>query len=122
MHGSTAIERVVWGIVAVLLAIAAVNLQSARRAEPQLGVWDADLAGRFQMPAPIALDPDLASELLRDKPLVLVPGAGEATACRELFKYYGLEADRLERATRSGNPQGPCGVGQAISIPLDNDR
>ena len=122
MNNSSALQRVVWSIVAVLLVIAVTNLLAARSFEPQLGLWDADLTARYQMPAQIELDPNLANELLRDKPLVLVPAAGEATACRELFKYYGLEAARLERAARAGNPQGPCEAGEPIAIPLDNDR
>jgi len=122
MGSSNATERVVWCIAAVLLVIAAANLMASRRSEPQLGLWDADLAGRYQMPPQVALDQKLVNELFRDKPLVLVPSPGEAQACRELFKYYGLDAARLERASRAGNPQGPCGAGQPISIPLDSDR
>jgi hypothetical protein len=108
--------------VAVLLAIATASLLTSRRAEPQLGLWDADLAGQYQMPSQVTLDPALIDEVFRDKPLVLVPRPGEAQACRELFKYYGLDAMRLERSSRAGNPQGPCGAGQPISIPLDSDR
>ena len=122
MGSSNAAERVLWGIVAVLLVIATLSLLASRRSEPQLGLWDADLAGRYQMPSQVALDQALIDEVFRDKPLVLVPSPGEAQACRELFKYYGLEAARLERAGRAGNPQGPCAAGQPISIPLDSDR
>ncbi len=122
MGNSNATQRAVWCIAAVLLIIAAVNLMASRRSEPQLGLWDADLAGRYQMPLQVALDQKLVSELIRDKPLVLVPSPGEAQACRDLFKYYGLDAARLERASRAGNPQGPCMAGQPISIPLDGDR
>ena len=121
MPGSI-IERAIWAIVTVLLLIAAVNLATARRTEPQLGLWDADLSGRYQMPPQIALDAERIGELFRDKPLVLVPSQGESQSCRELFKYYGLDASRLERASRAGNPQGPCVPKEPITIRLDSDR
>src|SRR5262245_9569733 len=111
MKSSDVIARAAWCIAAVLLVIAAVNLVVLRRAEPLLGLWDADAAGRYQMPAQVALDERVAAELFRDKPLVLVPGGNDAQAgssCRELFRYYGLDASRLETASRAGNPQSPC--------------
>lgn len=125
MRSNDLIARAAWCIAAVLLVIAAVNLVVQRRSEPLLGLWDADFAGRYQMPPQVALDEQLAAELFRDKPLVLVPGANDArigSSCRELFKYYGLDASRLETASRAGNPQSPCVAGQVISIPLDGDR
>jgi HAMP domain-containing protein len=125
MKASDAIARAAWWIVAVVLVIAAVNLVVLRRAEPLLGLWDADYAGRYQMPAPVVLDEQLAAELFRDKPLVLVPGTSDtptSNSCRELFRYYGLDASRLETASRAGNPQSPCAPGQSITIPLDSDR
>jgi hypothetical protein len=125
MRSGDVIARAAWCIVAVLLVIAIVNVVVLRRSEPLLGLWDADYAGRYQMPAPVALDERLASELFRDKPLVLVPGATDTPAsnsCRELFRYYGLDAARLETASRAGNPQSPCAPGQVITIPLDGDR
>lgn len=125
MKASGTLARAAWCIVAVVLLIAAVNLVVMRRAEPLLGLWDADYAGRYQMPAAVPLDEQMAAELFRDKPLILVPGSGDTPArnsCRELFRYYGLDASRLETASRAGNPQSPCAPGQAISIPLDSDR
>jgi HAMP domain-containing protein len=125
MRRGAVIARAAWCIVTVLLVIAIVNLVVGRRTEPLLGLWDADDAGRYRMPAPVALDEQLARELLRDKPLVLVPGATDTPAsnsCRELFRYYGLDAARLETASRAGNPQSGCMPGQVITIPLDNDR
>ena len=125
MSNSSTLARAAWGIVALLLVIAATNLYATRQVEPQLGLWDADLATRFTMPAPIALDPQRSRELYRDKPLLLIPSSADAPAdkpCRDLFRYYGLDASRLERAGRAGNPQGPCVAGQPIYIPLDGDR
>jgi HAMP domain-containing protein len=125
MSSHNVIARALWCIVAVALVIAVVNVVVLRRSEPLLGLWDADYAGRYRMPPQLALDERLVGELLRDKPLVLVPGANEAQAtqsCRELFRYYGLDASRLETASRAGNPQSPCVAGQVITIPLDSDR
>ena len=125
MKSSEVIARAAWRIGIVLLMLAAVNFVLRSRAEPLLGLWDADYAGRSRMPAQVALDEQLAGELFRDKPLVLVPGSNDARAgssCRELFKYYGLDASRLENASRAGNPQSPCAAGQVITIPLDGDR
>jgi hypothetical protein len=124
MRSNNAVARAAWCIAAVLLVIAVANFVVLRRSEPLLGLWDADVVGRYQMPQQVALDEQLASELFREQPLQLIPGPNDAAAgssCRELFKYYGLDASRLATATRSGNPQSPCVAGQVISIPLDSD-
>lgn len=125
MHSNSILARATWCIVAVLLVIAMANLVVLRRSEPLLGLWDAGFNSRYQMPPQVALDQARIAELFRDKPLVLVPEPGAAQgakSCRELFKYYGLDASRLERSSRAGNPQSPCAPGQVISIPLDSDR
>src|SRR5437868_13992180 len=111
MKSNDLVARAAWCITAVLLVIAIVNLVLMRRSDPLLGLWDAGSTGRYTMPAQVALDEQLAAELFRDKPLVLVPSSGDASvgnSCRELFKYYGLDASRLETASRAGNPQSPC--------------